>query len=238
MSQKKTEEQLKEFEHIIGYEFKDKSLLLEALTHCTFAHEARDKGIKDNQRLEFFGDAVLDMVVAEYLYKKYPDYNEGQLTRIKSHVVCTSVLSSKAGKLNLGQYLRLGRGEEATGGRSKKSNLAAGFESIIAALYFDGGLFWVSKFILQELESEIKLVQEHKSGENYKSLLQELTLKEFNQTPVYQIVAQTGPEHACNFKIEVKIKDEVYGLGQGSNRKSAEQAAAAAALKKLERGVQ
>lgn len=224
---------LDRFEEIIGYRFKNRDLLLEALTHRSFAHEARDKDVKDNQRLEFLGDAVLGLLTAEILYHKHPDYNEGELTKLRSHLVNTFVLSRQAKRIHLGDYLRLGKGEKATGGQTQRSNLAAAFEAVVAAIYIDGGLTQVRQFVLERLEEEIELVQQDRSTKDYKSLLQELTMKRWKVIPTYHIVSSQGPDHARIFKIVVKIKDRVYGQGQGTRRKLAEQSAAAMALEKL-----
>lgn len=229
-----TDKQLHNFEKIIGYKFKNRNLLLEALTHRTFAHESRDKDVKDNQRLEFLGDTVLGLVISQFLYQFYPDYSEGQLTKLKSHLVSADVLSRQAARIHLGDYLRLGKGEKARGGQTQGSNLAAAFEAIVASVYLDGGLEPASRFILRQLKEEIKLVKEGKSAKNYKSLLQELTARRFGVIPAYEIVSQAGPDHVKTFKIVAKINDRIYGHGQGPNRKAAEQAAAGMALKKLE----
>jgi len=175
----------------------------------------------------------LEVITSEFLYKTYPGYKEGTLTELKSYLVSTAVISSVAACLGLGDYLRLGKGEETTDGRVKKSNLAAAFESVVAAIYLDGGLASARHFILGALKEEIKLAEEGKSAKNYKSLLQELCLRKFEKIPSYRIVSKTGPEHARTFKIEVIIEDRNCGWGQGPNRKTAEQAAAAMAFEKM-----
>ena len=219
---------LAEFEELIGISFKDKGLLRQALTHESFAIESTDNptSLNSNERLEFLGDSILNAIVSSYLYSKYPDQTEGYLSKRKSYLVSRRVIKKWAQKLNLNNYLFLGRGEE----RSKKglgSLLANGFEAVVGAIYLDKGFGVAEKFVLKRVKEEIF------ESVDFKSQLQERLQKEFQQVPAYRIVTKSGPAHAPLFEVEVKIGGEKLGEGKGDSRKDAEQDAAQQALKNL-----
>ena len=224
---------LGELEEILGYSFRNRELLLQALTHKSYVNENRQKdgdggNLIDNERLEFLGDAVLELLVSEILYGQYPDKPEGELSRIRSQIVNTEALARFAGKFGLGNFLRLGRGEERQGGRLRISLLADAFEALLAALYLDSateilqGL--VEKLVTQELAS---------SWVDYKSQLQQLIQSNQQETPVYQIIETTGPAHDRMFTAEVRVSDTVLGRGSGKSKKLAETEAARSALEQL-----
>lgn len=218
-------------EEILGYSFRNRELLLQALTHKSYVNENRHKGaaggdLVDNERLEFLGDAVLELLVSEIIYAQYPDKPEGELSRIRSQIVNTEALARFAGKLGLGNFLRLGRGEERQGGRRRTSLLADAFEALLAALYLDG-----AAEILQGLIEEHMTRELASSWTDYKSQLQEKLQVEYGRPPVYELVARQGADHQPLFFVEVRDEHgHLLGAGSGSSRKSAEQRAAGDAL--------
>lgn len=216
-------------EHFLGYTFADKSLLKNALTHSS---STSDKSM-DNERLEFFGDAVLDLVVREDLFHNYPNRQEGDLTEAKSAVVCRSSLVRAARKLRLRECLQLGRGI----GKKKAvpdSLLADAFEAVVAAIYLDGGYRAARKFIMANLGDAIPKAVAGANAKNYKSTLQKVLQQRKRPLPVYRVVDTSGPEHSRMFQVAVVVEDEELGRGTGSNKKSAEQEAAKAALSNVE----
>lgn len=223
-------------EEKLGYRFKNRALLENALQHSSYANEHRGAGMRSNERLEFLGDAVLGVVTADYLYKKHPDLPEGDLTRIRAALVCEQSLYEVAQKLGLGQYLKLGRGEEAGGGRERISILADATEAVFAAVYLDGGIEAASALIhrcLLDAEKE-EVVEERRR--DYKTELQELVQRRSNQTLQYELVSASGPDHAKVFTSRVLLNGQPIGKGQGHSKKEAEQAAAHAGLATLIRG--
>lgn len=226
------EKELFECQRRIGCLFQNLSLLNEALTHRSFSYE-KGEDFKDNQRLEFLGDALLGMLVSEDLYSRFPHSAEGGLSKLKAAVVSRSALASKARRLNLGDFLLLGKGEEASGGRRRPSNLADTFEAIIASIYLDGGLNACRQFILRQLSEKIEDVSLNKEGGDYKSALQEYAQAKFRQAPVYQVTSTQGPDHRRIFQVVVSVQGKLYGTGKGRSKKVAEQEAARQALKKL-----
>jgi ribonuclease-3 len=220
-------------EKSIRYSFKKKSLIQEAITHKSFAHENPEESPLFNERLEFLGDAVLSLVISEYLFKEYPAYTESQLSRLRAYAVKESTLVEAAKALNLGIYLRLGRGEELSGGRKKPSILANAFEALIGAIYIDGGVKKARDFILKNLHAKIEEITEKNLVFDYKSKLQEIAQARFGVLPRYVINKEEGPEHNKTFEVNVYIKNKLYGTGTGKNKKSAQQLAAKAGLKKL-----
>ena len=210
------------------------SLLTEALTHKSFSYE-KGEDFKDNQRLEFLGDALLGMIVSEYLYNRFPHSTEGELSKLKAAVVSRSVLASEARRLNIGDFLLLGKGEEASGGRRRLSNLADTFEAIIASVYLDGGLNVCRQFILRQLSEKIEEASLSKESRDYKSALQEYAQAKFRQAPVYQVTSTQGPDHKRIFEVAVSVQGKLYGRGKGRSKKVAEQEAARRALKELKR---
>jgi len=220
----------------IGAHFKDKSLLKLAVTHSSYVNENPAIAPCSNERLEFLGDAILDMVIAEDLYFKYPDYNEGELTELRSALVCSATLGKIATNIGLGDCLLLGKGEEASGGRSKEANLAGAMEALIAAIYLDKGLEITRKFLSNLFDAELKELEENESCIDYKSRLQHIFQSRKGndkETPSYSIVEATGPDHKRIFTAEVKVGNRVLGTGYGKSKKSAETEAAKAALEKL-----
>lgn len=208
----------------MGYTFQDKDILREALTHRSYSAEIRHS--KDNERLEFLGDSVLGLVVAEYLYKLLATKEEGVLSKIKSNLVSRRNLYFWADKLALGRFMFLGQGEIATGGRERQSILSNAMEAVIGAIYIDGGFEKVKKIILDWLATQ-KI--EEDTGD-YKSILQEYLQKQGKSAPVYEVVSTVGPEHDKIFNVRVCLAEKELGRGKGRNKKSAEQSAAKAAL--------
>ena len=222
---------IKDLEAAIGYRFHNISLLQTALTHSSFANDRYHNSLMSNERLECLGDSVLGMVVADYLYRNFPDRPEGELTRMRADMVCERALAEVANRLALGQHLMLGHGEERFGGRNRDSILADAVESVIAASYIDGGMEaavgFIRKFILCDVPAE------RLRNAGYKTALQELVQQKKNQSLSYVLVGESGPDHDKKFIVEVSLNDEVVGCGSGSSKKRAEQEAARAAIIKL-----
>ncbi len=222
---------IKDLETAIGYSFKNITLLQNALTHSSYANEQWHNSLKSNERLEFLGDSVLGMVVAEHLYKTFPDRPEGELTRMRADMVCETSLAQIAYKITLGNYLLLGHGEEQSGGRNRPSILADAVESVIAACFLDGGMAaaegFIRKFVLTNTP-----VQTMKNAD-YKTALQELVQQKKNQQITYRLVGESGPDHNKEFAVELDLNGETVGRGIGSSKKRAEQDAARVALEKL-----
>ena len=213
----------------MGYTFKEESLLRLALTHPSVAHESSGP-IQHNQRLEFLGDAVLDFLVGAYLYNKYPDYREGELTRLRSALVRTETLAEFARQINLGKAMHLGKGERDAGGRQRLALLCGTFEALVGALYISAGMQAVSDFMLPLLAPAAeRIVAEHEDHDP-KSLLQELVQSDGYPPPVYRMVDSSGPEHNKIFAVEVLVDGKVLGSGAGSSKQAATKAAALAAL--------
>lgn len=222
---------LSELEAGLGYTFQNKSLLQNALTHSSYANENRAAGLPDNERLEFLGDAILGFVVAEYLYRENPDKPEGELTRIRADLVCEHNLALAAAKVKLGDFLLLGHGEDATGGRKRDSIVSDAMESVIAASYMDGGLSVARGIIDRLILSDIPAGKPR--NYDYKTVLQELVQRKKEQALHYVLVGESGPDHDKRFRVDVLLNGESVGEGEGSSKKRAEQAAAEAAIKKL-----
>jgi ribonuclease-3 len=224
-----------ELERILGYRFKKSELLLTALTHKSFVNEQSQSGtmatgpvVSDNERLEFLGDAVLELLVSELLYRREPDWEEGMLTRMRSRIVNTDALARFASDLGLGSYLRLGRGEEKQAGRRRPALLADALEALLAALYLDGGRQVLMRLVERLVDQALTLSDDHKSA------LQERLQEACGKPPVYELLERRGTDHRPHFKVEVRdSRGRRLGVGRGSSRKKAEQAAAAAALEKL-----
>jgi ribonuclease-3 len=214
----------------LGVSFKDTSLLDQALIHSSYINENPDVAPISNERLEFLGDAVLGLVIAEKLYQDFPESDEGQMTRLRAALVRRETLAQIAGEFDLGNYLLLGKGEEAGGGRTKPVNLAGALESLFASIYLDQGLDVTRAIILKLFSTEI-IRQAHQISEiDYKSKLQEIIQAQRQQTPSYHTVEAVGPDHARQFTVEVKVGDTVLGQGVGKSKKSAEMEAARSAL--------
>ena len=224
---------MEELEKKLGYTFRDPELLRAALYHSSYANEHRAGGLRSNERLEFLGDSVLGFVTAEFLFCQHPDLPEGDLTRIRAALVCEQSLYEVAQKLGLGQYLKLGRGEEAGGGRERISILADATEAVFAAVYLDGGIEAASALIhrcLLDAEKE-EVVEERRR--DYKTLLQEHIQRKAGQELTYCMVREEGPDHAKTFVTEVQLNGAAIGEGSGHSKKESEQMAAKSALEKL-----
>jgi ribonuclease III len=216
-------------EERIGYKFRNSLLLAEALTHPSLGHETQQRHF-DNQRLEFLGDAILQLVITEYLFQHFADQPEGQLTKLRSRLVSRDTLKAHAGRLDLGRFLLMGRGEEASGGRARGSTLADAFEALIGAIYLDGGLKEARKFILAQANEDLAQLAQEPVDINPKGHLQELLQSISPRSPSYELVSQSGPEHDKIFVVQAVWEGIVLGKGSGRSKKQAETAAAAAAM--------
>ena len=223
---------MKTLEERLGYQFQNRTLLENALTHSSYANEHRDAGMPSNERLEFLGDSVLGMVVADHLYREHPLMPEGELTRTRAAMVCEDSLVEVARTLDLGCYLRLGKGEDAGGGRERPSILADATEAVIAAIYLDGGIAQARRTIRALILGN---EEELSASRDYKTALQELIQKESGRKLTYRLVGETGPDHAKRFSMEVDLNGTVIGAGEGRTKKAAEQAAAKAAIAALKK---
>ncbi len=221
---------LSEFEQKLGYSFRNKSLLKNALTHSSYANEHRREGAVSNERLEFLGDAILGLVVAEHLYQTHPDKPEGELTKLRAELVCEKSLAEVAARLELGKVLRLGHGESHGGGSHRPSMLADAVEAVLAAAYLDGGMEIpkeiIRRFILQK-EPTVS------GNQDYKTRFQELVQRNRDQVIAYALTGESGPDHNKVFTVEVSLNGETVGQGSGSSKKRAEQDAAREAIDRL-----
>ena len=222
---------IKDLETAIGYRFKNIQLLQNALTHSSYANERWHNSLLSNERLEFLGDSVLGMLVAEYLYKNFPDRPEGELTRMRADMVCEKTLAAATNRIGLGEHLLLGHGEERFGGRNRESILADAMESVIAASFLDGGIEAALKIVRQFILVEVPVTKLHNA--DYKTALQELVQQKKNQVLSYALVGQSGPDHDKQFDVEVSLNGTVVGKGSGRSKKRAEQDAARTAIEKL-----
>jgi ribonuclease-3 len=222
---------IKDLETALGYRFQNITLLQNALTHSSYANERWHDSLRSNERLEFLGDSILGMVVAEHLYRNFPDRPEGELTRMRADMVCEQSLAAVANKLGLGEHMLLGHGEERFGGKNRPSILADAVESIIAASFLDGGFAAaegiVRRFILTQVP--VKKLQ----NVDYKTALQELVQQKKNQVLTYKLVGESGPDHDKSFQVQVTLNGSVVGMGNGTSKKRAEQDAAHSALEKM-----
>lgn len=221
-------------EHIeekIGYSFRDRSLLINALTHSSYANENRGRSCESNERLEFLGDSVLGLVVADALYGRFPDMPEGRMTRLRAQLVCEESLHHVATQIGLGEYIRLGKGEEHTGGRTRTSILADAVEALIAAMYLDGGMevsrAFITRYILTALDGQMPGFGDSKTE------LQELVQRKSGSVLAYELLSESGPDHDKTFTSQVSLNGKPIGSGSGHTKKEAEQAAARAALRDL-----
>ena len=218
---------LKKFQELIGYAFKDEQLLKQALTHSSYANEKHLKKLSDNERLEFLGDAVLEVVSSEFLYQNYPNLTEGQLTKLRASIVCEPTLATCTESIHLGDYLFLGRGEDRTGGRTRKSVLSDAMEAVIGAIYLDGGFASAKEFVLKYIMTDI----EHKHlFYDSKTILQEVVQGQHEGELNYQLIAESGPDHDKKYVVEVRVGSNAIGQGEGRTKKGAEQEAAYHAL--------
>ncbi len=225
-----SERDVRFLEETLGFSFRDQGVLRQALTHSSYVNESPGDASGDNQRLEFLGDAILDFVVGDWLYSRYPDAREGELTSLRAEIVRTEGLAAFARTLDLGDYLRLGRGENSTGGRERDANLCAAFEALVGALYVDQGLDVVLTLVHRLLDNRAPEIDMQRQAKDAKSLLQELTQGRLHVTPTYRITDERGPDHAKVFTAQALVGDDVWGEGTGRSKQAAEQAAARKAL--------
>ncbi|MFZ5986906.1 MAG: ribonuclease III [Bacillota bacterium] len=226
-------ERINNLERVIKYTFKDKKNLALALTHSSYANESKNERLDSNERLEFLGDTVLNMVISENIYNNYSHLTEGEMTKFRANVVCESSLVKCAHNLDIGNYLLLGKGEENTGGRTRSSILSDAVEAIIGAIYIDGGIESAKSFILDHMS---KLVCESINGKifmDYKTQLQEIVQKTNDRKITYEIIEEKGPDHSKVFVSQVKVDDKVLGTGEGRTKKEAEQMAAKSSLRNI-----
>ena len=222
---------IKDLETAIGYRFKNITLLQNALTHSSYANERWHDGLRSNERLEFLGDSILGMVVAEFLYRNYPDRPEGELTRMRADMVCETALSIVAEEIHIGEHLLLGHGEEHGGGRRRASILADAVESVIAAIFLDAGIEPARGFIQRFILTRVP--EKRLQHADYKTALQELVQQKKNQAVTYELVAESGPDHDKHFSVQVLLNGKPIGTGAGTSKKRAEQDAARDALTKI-----
>ena len=225
---------MQSLEKKLGYSFRNKAYLSEALNHSSYANEHRSQGMNSNERLEFLGDSVLGFVTAEFLFLGHPDLPEGDLTRMRAALVCEESLHEVAQTLELGTYLKLGRGEEAGGGRARVSILADAVEAVFAAVYLDSGMEAASRLIHRVLLDKEKEEVVEEKRKDYKTALQEFVQRQPDQSLTYRMVGEQGPDHNKTFLAEVLLNGASVGSGEGHSKKEAEQAAARAALEKLD----
>ena len=217
----------------LGIYFNDQSWVEQAFVHRSYLNENPEFALPSNERLEFLGDAILDFIVAEELYNKFPELPEGELTTIRASLVCRQTLAKVASALKLGDWLLLGQGEKMSGGRRRQSNLANATEALIGAIYLDQGLRKATEFILRQLKPFLEKTKRGEINPNYKALLQELAQAEKLLPPTYRVIEATGPDHDKQFTIEVLMEDNILGRGIGKNKKAAEMEAAHSAWEKL-----
>ena len=222
---------IKDLEEAIGYKFHNISLLQNAVTHSSYANERYHNSLMSNERLEFLGDSILGMVVAEFLYRNFPHRPEGELTRMRADMVCEKTLAVVANRIHLGNHLMLGHGEEQGGGRTRDSILADAVESVIAASFLDGGMDAARGFIDRFIITEVPVKKPHNM--DYKTTLQELVQQKRNQNLAYQLIGESGPDHDKHFEVEVTLNGRNVGTGTGSSKKRAEQDAAKNAINLL-----
>ena len=217
----------------LGISFRRGALLEHAFVHTSYLNENPDFYLPDNERLEFLGDAILNFMVAERLYKEFPKLPEGDLTEIRASLVCRDTLAEVASSLKLGDWLLLGQGEEASGGRTKQSNLANAMEALIGAIYLDQGLAATRRFVLKQLKPELRKIKAGKMTPNYKAIVQELIQGQKKPAPVYRLAETAGPDHNKEFTAEILVEGEALGRGTGKSKKAAESQAARAAWERL-----
>ena len=219
---------IKEFQEKIGYKFKNEKLIIEALSHSSYANECK-KQRKNNERLEFLGDSVLSVIVSDYIFEHFKHLPEGELTKLRASLVCEQALFDFSKKIDLGKYIFLGKGEEITGGRERPSIVSDAFEAVIAAIYLDGGLNVASKYVLSFIPEDVK-PHSVVSFVDYKTALQEIIQKNPEEKVEYVLTDESGPDHDKKFTVNVMLNSNVIGTGIGKSKKSAEQNAAKEAL--------
>jgi ribonuclease-3 len=219
---------------ILQTKIKDKKLYLTAFTHRSYLNEHPDYDNGSNERLEFLGDAVLQLISSEYLYQKYPDSPEGDLTNYRAAIVCTPSLAEESLRLGYGEFLLMSVGEESTGGREREYILANTFEAVLGALYLENGLSFCEKFVARELLHKVEVIVKNEEYKDAKSKFQELAQEKLGVTPSYQVLDSWGLDHEKTFKVGVFVDDKEYGHGEGRSKQKAEQKAAESAIDKLE----
>lgn len=224
---------IKEYQNLIGVHFLDPEMLKRALTHRSFVNEV-DEDLRDNERLEFLGDAILDLIVADMLFRRFADISEGELTQLRAALVRTDSLAILARDIQLGQYLLIGKGEENSGGRTRVNNLCRGYEALIGGIYLDRGLEAVKEFVLPPLNDLLEYVLENDLHKDARSMLQELSQADLHYTPLYRLKDSNGPDHEREFLVQVIIADVIIAEGAGSSKRVAAQSAARVALKLVE----
>ena len=224
---------MQSFQQAIGYRFKNPALLHEAITHPSLAHENGHGPVPHNQRLEFLGDAVLQLVLTDRIYKLYPDWPEGKLTQTRAHLANRHTLFRRAQAIDLGKHLLLGKGEEGSGGRARLSNLADAYEALLGAVYLDGGMRAARKFILSQFSEEFANLKQSAPRTNPKGQLQEVLQAKSTTNPIYRVVHESGPDHSKHFEVVVEWQGREIGRGSGNSKKQAEIAAALVALETL-----
>lgn len=222
------------FQDSLDYKFKNIQILETALTHSSYANENKSVGVSSNERLEFLGDSVLNLIVSNHVFSSYPDLPEGQMTKIRASVVCEPALKEMAVELGVGNFIKLGKGEEITGGRERPSILSDAFESIVGAIYIDGGYQQAEAFVLRLVEKTIEKSAKGLGLIDYKTKLQEELQKKGDVKIKYEVVNEIGPDHNKQFFIQVECNGKILGVGQGKSKKEAEQRAAENALKTVE----
>lgn len=214
----------------LGYKFNDDRLLKTSLMHTSYTHENRNE-LENNERLEFLGDAVLELVISTYIFKTFNELSEGELTKLRASIVCEISLAKKAREMNIGEHLKLGKGEEQTGGRERDSLLSDAFEAIIGAIYLDSNFETVEKFILNKMDDIIKEKRNSFKVQDCKTYLQELIQKNSKEPIIYKIINESGPDHDKVFDVQIIHENKILGEGKGKSKKDAEQDAAFNALK-------
>jgi ribonuclease-3 len=226
---------LDRLQETIGIHFHDNALLGQALVHRSYLNENPDFELPSNERLEFLGDALLDLIVGEHLYAEYPEMNEGQLTSLRAALIKASTLARFARSMDLGQHIYLSHGEDERGGRERVGLLSDAFEALVAAMYLDAGLEATTDFVIELVRPEADHIVENGLQRDHKSRLQEWTQRELGTTPTYRTVTEQGPDHAKEFTVQVVVTGEISGRGQGRSKQAAEQKAAKEALAAIER---
>lgn len=219
---------MKKLQANLNYKFNNEKLLINAITHSSYANEVRD-GTTSNERLEFLGDSVLSIIVAEYLFDKFKNFPEGELTKLRASLVCEKSLCGFSRQLEIGEFLRLGKGEAKGGGRERDSILADAFEAVLAAMYLDGGFEIAKKHVLRFITEELKHINDE-VFKDYKTALQEIIQRNPEEYVSYVLISEKGPDHDKIFEVEVKLNSNTIGKGLGKSKKQAEQAAAKEAL--------
>lgn len=226
------EQKIHSLQETINYKFNNTHMIIEAITHSSYANESKNKNIRYNERLEFLGDSALGLTISEYIFEKYKHLPEGELTKMRASVVCEASLARQARNIGLGQYLLLGKGEELTGGRDRESILADALEALIGAIYIDGGIEESRKFVLNYFMGSIVLASKGSLFKDYKTDLQELLQSKGFEKITYKVVNEYGPDHNKSFDVEVLLGDTVIGRGSGKSKKEAEQRAANEGIKR------